>query len=53
MCAGRLNLEVADAARAADKNSVLFGDFNLPDIEWEQGTARGSAAKLLEALHWT
>jgi hypothetical protein len=44
MCTGRLNLEVADAATAEDKNSVLFGDLNLPDIEWEQGTTRGKAA---------
>jgi hypothetical protein len=33
----------------AEKNSVFFGDFNLPEIDWEGGAARGRAAELLEA----
>ncbi len=42
--------ELATVVREAGKNSILFGDFNLPDIEWELGTARGRAAELLEAV---
>ncbi len=41
--------EIATIVREADKNSVFFGDFNLPDIELERGIARGRAAELLEA----
>jgi ribonucleases P/MRP protein subunit RPP40 len=33
----------------AEKNSLFFGDFNLPEIDWEGGVARGRAAELLEA----
>ncbi len=40
--------EITAIVREAGKNSVFFGDFNLPDIEWERGIARGRAAELLE-----
>jgi Endonuclease-reverse transcriptase len=33
----------------AEKNSLFFGDFNLPEIDWEGGSACGRAAELLEA----
>jgi hypothetical protein len=31
--------EIAAVVREAGKNSVFFGDFNLPDIEWKRGIA--------------
>jgi hypothetical protein len=31
-------LELEQLVRAAEKNSVLIGDFNLPDIDWSLGT---------------
>ncbi len=34
--------------RLAGKNSLFIGDFNLPEIDWERGVARGRAATLLE-----
>ena len=34
---------------AAEKRSIFIGDFNLPEINWDDGTARGRAAALLEA----
>ena len=34
---------------AAEKRCILIGDFNLPEINWEDGHARGRAAHLLEA----
>jgi hypothetical protein len=36
--------------RTAGKGSLLIGDFNLPDIDWEKGTARGRAADFIEAV---
>jgi hypothetical protein len=35
--------------RRAEKNCILIGDFNLPEIDWEGGTACGRAAELLDA----
>ena len=34
---------------AVEKRSICIGDFNLPEINWEDGHARGRAANLLEA----
>ena len=31
---------------AAEKRCILIGDFNLPEINWEDGHARGRAAHL-------
>ncbi len=36
--------------RQAKKNSIFVGDFNLPEIDWNAGTARGRANVLLEAM---
>jgi Reverse transcriptase (RNA-dependent DNA polymerase)/Endonuclease-reverse transcriptase len=36
--------------RNAEKNSVFVGDFNMPDIDWESGTARGRAKEVLDAV---
>ena len=35
--------------RSAERKSILVGDFNLPDINWTEGHARGNTALLLEA----
>ena len=32
-----------------DKNSILVRDFNVPEIDWQEGQARGRAAKVMEA----
>ena len=33
---------LAELIRSVDRNSILIGDFNLPDIDWESGQARGA-----------
>jgi hypothetical protein len=35
--------------RTADRQSVIIEDFNVPDIDWENGTASGRSRELLEA----
>ena len=40
----------SDLVRKAEKNSLLIGDFNLPDIDWENGTAKGRSKEFLEAV---
>ncbi len=35
--------------KAVKKNSVLIGDFNLPDIEWREGTGSAGSRALIEA----
>ncbi len=36
--------------RQAEKNAVILGDYNLPNIDWEKGTATGTRlAQFLEA----
>ena len=42
--------ELADIVRNSEKNCIFFGDFNLPQIDWEAGAARGRAEELLEAV---
>jgi len=42
--------ELAEVVRKAEKNSLLFGDFNLPDIDWSKGVARGRSADFMEAV---
>ncbi len=39
--------EIADIVRQAKKNSIVVRDFNLPEIDWNAGTARGRASVLL------
>ena len=39
----------ADLIRSVERNSILIGDFNLPEIDWQAGQARGSSKKVLEA----
>ena len=43
-------VKLEDLIRSSDKNSVFFGDFNLPEIDWEMGRARGRAKQLHEAM---
>jgi Reverse transcriptase (RNA-dependent DNA polymerase)/Endonuclease-reverse transcriptase len=40
---------LAQLLRQAEKKCIFFGDFNLPEINWEDGTARGRSKELLEA----
>ena len=40
---------LAELIRSVERNSVLIGNFNLPEIDWEAGKARGSARKVMEA----
>jgi hypothetical protein len=42
--------EVADIVKNSEKNCIFFGDFNLPQIDWEAGVTRGRAEELLEAV---
>jgi Endonuclease-reverse transcriptase len=42
---------ISGLLRQSEKNCLFFGDFNLPEIDWERGMARGRAAKLLEATN--
>jgi hypothetical protein len=42
--------ELANIVRSAEKSCVFIGDFNLPLIDWEAGTARGRLEELLEAV---
>jgi hypothetical protein len=43
---------ISEIFRNAEKNSVIIGDFNLPDIDWINGTAgsRSSGTVLEEAV---
>ena len=34
----------------AEKNSIMVGDFNLPNIDWSSGEARGREAKFVTVL---
>jgi hypothetical protein len=40
---------VAGVLRRAERNCVLIGDFNVPDVDWENGTASARTRELLEA----
>ena len=40
---------LADLIRSVERNSILIGDFNLPEKDWQAGQARGSSKKVLEA----
>jgi Reverse transcriptase (RNA-dependent DNA polymerase)/Endonuclease-reverse transcriptase len=39
--------QLAQLVRGAGANTVLLGDFNLPGIDWDSGTARGPGAELV------
>lgn len=36
--------------KSVPANSVLIGDFNLPSIDWDTGTAGGRAGEFLNAV---
>ena len=42
--------EISTIVRSADKNSIFIGDFNLPSINWDNGTGRGRETEFLEAV---
>ena len=41
---------LSELIRSVDKNSILIGDFNLPEIDWETGQARRASRKVIEAV---
>ena len=41
---------LVDIIQQAGPNSILVGDFNLPGIDWRQGTANGKAKDFLAAV---
>ena len=41
---------LAEYIQTAEKNSLLIGDFNLPDIDWRGGTAKGRSREFLDAM---
>ena len=41
--------ELEELIRTRGKNTILIGDFNFPDLDWEKGTASGRTKGLLEA----
>ena len=45
--------KLAELIRGAEKNSILIGDFNLPQINWMDGTARGACSVVLDAVEDT
>jgi hypothetical protein len=48
---GNLSKEqISEIFRSAEQNSLIIGDFNLPDIDWVSGTATSrSSSEVLEA----
>ena len=48
---GQENFDMlCDLIREAEKNSIMVGDFNLPNIDWNSGVAGRRDEKLVEAL---
>ena len=43
--------ELVSLVKNVKKDSYLIGDFNLPDVNWEAGTASGRCADFLEAVN--
>ena len=41
--------ELVNLVKSVGKNSIIIGDFNLPDISWETGEASGRAREFVEA----
>jgi hypothetical protein len=41
---------ITEMVRNIEKNCVMIGDFNLRDIDWETGSARGWTRELLDAV---
>ena len=42
--------KLAELICHAEKNCVIIGDFNLPQIDWPAGMARGAGAGVMEAV---
>jgi D-alanyl-D-alanine dipeptidase len=41
---------LGNVIKNVEKKCIMAGDFNLPDIDWEAGEARGADLELLEAV---
>ena len=42
--------KLANLISQSEKNCIIIGDFNLPNIDWEVGAARGGDKVVLEAV---
>jgi endonuclease/exonuclease/phosphatase family metal-dependent hydrolase len=42
--------ELENLVKSVNKNSVLVGDFNMPDIDWETWTGTRKTAGFLDAV---
>ena len=42
--------KLAELVRDSPNNTILIGDFNLPDVDWEVGTCGARTRSLLDAL---
>ena len=42
--------ELCKIVKNSDKNTIIIGDFNLPSINWRNGTADQKGRRLLEAV---
>ena len=42
--------KLAELIRKAERNCVIIGDFNLPQIDWAAGTSRGASTVVLDAV---
>jgi hypothetical protein len=42
--------ELEQLVRKAEKNSILLGDYNLPDIDWEVGSGAARSRAFLDAV---
>ena len=40
---------LTELVNSAGKDSIVIGDFNLPEIDWQAGRARGAARSFMEA----
>ncbi len=46
-------LDLEQLVRATEKNSVLIGDFNLPDIDWPAGICSARSRPFVDAVEDT
>ncbi len=42
--------KLIELVKTVEKDSVLIGDFNLPEVDWETGETTGRSRDLVEAL---
>ena len=42
--------KLAELIRRAEKDCIIIGDFNLPQLDWKAGTARGHGMVVMDAV---